>query len=107
MRHISRSSSRTTLTPTRSRMYTDAHAKIRDDPVFKAPEKKNITHDRDGDACKRKGIAKKDGRKVTSSDGTEHVRFVKLTLEKRRAKVAAKIAAAQAKLLADAEDDDE
>lgn len=87
-------------------MYSDAHGKIREDPEFKAVEKKNITHERDGEETQRKGTTKKTGNKITSSDGTEHVRFVKLTLEKRRAKVAAKIAAAQAKLLAAAEDDD-
>lgn len=86
-------------------MYTEAHSKIREDPDFKPAEKKNITHDRDGDERMRRGQVRKSGNKVTSSDGTEHTRFVKIGLEKRRAKVAAKIAAAQAKLLADAEEE--
>merc|ERR1719378_352682 len=45
-------------------MYTEAHSKIREDPDGKAAEKKSITHERDG-------------KKITSSDGTEHVRYVK------------------------------
>jgi len=69
-------------------MYSDAHAKIRADPSFTPAEKKGIKHEREGT-------------RITSSDGTEHVRFTKIGLEKRRAKVAAKIAAAQAKLMAD------
>lgn len=73
-------------------MYTEAHSKIREDPSFTPGEKKSITHEQEG-------------KKITSSDGTEHIRFRKIGLEKRRAKVAAKIAAAQAKLLADAEEE--
>jgi len=69
-------------------MYSEAHEKIKEDPELEPTEKKSVTHDRKGN-------------KVTSSDGTEHVRQVKLTLKQRRAKVAAKIAAAQAKMLAD------
>lgn len=74
-------------------MYTDAHSKIREDPKFSPVAKKDITHSRDGN-------------KITSSDGTDHVRFAKIGLEKRRAKVAAKIAAAQAKLLAQAAEEE-
>jgi len=73
-------------------MYTEAHEKIREDPEYTAAEKKGITHTREEE-------------QVTSSDGTEHVRSKKITLEQRRAKVAEKIAAAQAKLME--EDDDE
>merc|ERR1711920_743862 len=73
-------------------MYTDAHEKIKEDPEYEPAEKKGITHQRDGE-------------QITSSDGTEHTRSKKITLEQRRAKVAEKIAAAQAKLMA--EDDDE
>jgi len=73
-------------------MYTEAHEKIRENPEREAAEKKNVTHERQGNS------------KVVSSDGTEHARSKKIGLEKRRAKVAAKIAAAQAKLL---EGDDE
>jgi len=72
-------------------MYTEAHEKIKEDPEPEASEKKGITHTRDEET-------------INSSDGTEHVRSTKLTLEQRRAKVAEKIAAAQAKLM---EEDDE
>mmetsp|Transcript_86921 Transcript_86921/g.210873 ORF Transcript_86921/g.210873 Transcript_86921/m.210873 type:complete len:315 (-) Transcript_86921:104-1048(-) len=68
-------------------MYTEAHEKIREDPNPEPSEKKDITHEHKGN-------------KVTSSDGTEHTRTVKLSLKQRRAKVQAKIAAAQAKMLA-------
>merc|ERR1719188_2783560 len=68
-------------------MYSEAHDKIKEDPDPEQKEKKDITHTHKGN-------------KVTSSDGTEHVRTVKLTLKQRRAKVAAKIAAAQAKMMA-------
>jgi len=76
-------------------MYTEAHSKIREDPEHELAEKKGITH------------TKGEDNQFTSSDGTEHVRSKKITLEQRRAKVAAKIAAAQAKLLAADEDEDE
>jgi len=69
-------------------MYTEAYAKIREDPEFVPAEKKGVTHTRKGNT-------------VTSSDGTEHVRSVKLTLKQRRTKVQQKIAAAQAKMMAD------
>merc|ERR1712187_201741 len=58
-----------------------------EDMYTEESEKKDITHERDGE-------------KITSSDGTEHVRTIKLTLKQRRDKVAAKIQAAQAKMLA-------
>jgi large subunit ribosomal protein L5e len=67
-------------------MYTEAIEKIKEDPDGEETEKKDVTHERDGS-------------KVTSSDGTEHVRTIKLTLKQRREKVAAKIAAAQAKMM--------
>merc|ERR1719145_31315 len=75
-------------------MYSDAHEKIKEDPEFEPKEKKNITHTRGEDG------------QITSSDGSEHVRSKKITLEQRRAKVAEKIAAAQAKLMEDDEDDE-
>merc|ERR1712066_1019301 len=71
-------------------MYTEAMEKIKEDPDGEKAEKKDISHERKGN-------------KITSSDGTEHVRSMKLTLKQRRAKVAAKIAAAQAKMLAGAD----
>jgi len=67
-------------------MYSGAHEKIREDPSFEPTEKKDIT------------IEKK-GNHVKPSDGKEYVRSVKLTLRQRRAKVQAKIAAAQAKMM--------
>jgi len=73
-------------------MYTEAHSKIRADPSFSAADKKNVSYS-------------KDGNKMMGSDGTEHVRSKKIGLEARRAKVAKKIAAAQAKMMED--DDDE
>ena len=64
-------------------MYTKAHEKIREDPSGEPAEKKGISYERDGDTMK-------------ASDGTEHTRCHKISLEQRREKVAAKIAAAQA-----------
>jgi len=72
-------------------MYTDAHEKIREDPDHEPAEKKDITHERDGE-------------QIISSDGTQHVRSSKITLEQRRAKVAAKIQRAQERMME--EDDD-
>jgi len=69
-------------------MYTDALDKIKENPEHEPAEKKEITHT-------------KKGNHVTSSDGSEHVRTVKLSLKQRRAKVAAKIAHAQEKMLAE------
>jgi len=68
-------------------MYTEAHEKIKEDPDFE-PKERTITH-------------KRQGNKITSSDGTEHVRTMKLSLKQRKEKVAAKIAAAQAKMMAE------
>merc|ERR1711865_882122 len=73
-------------------MYTEAHSKIRADPSFSAGDKKSVTYTRAGN-------------KFTGSDGTDHVRSKKIGLEARRAKVAKKIAAAQAAMMED--DDDE
>jgi len=69
-------------------MYTEAFTKIREDPDHKPQEKKDLKHERKGNT-------------VNTSDGTEHVRSVKLTLKQRRAKVAQKIAAAQAKMMSE------
>jgi len=74
-------------------MYGNAHKKIREDPTYSPAEKKSITHEREGS-------------RITSSDGTEHARFKKIGLEKRRAKVAAKIQAAQAKMMEGMDDDE-
>jgi len=75
-------------------MYTDAHSKIRENPDFKPAENKGIKWERKGN-------------KVTSSDGKDVVRSAKLSLKQRREKVRQKIAAAQAKMLAAADDDEE
>merc|ERR1740117_1278112 len=68
-------------------MYTDAHSKIRENPDAKPAAKKGIKWERKGN-------------KVTSSDGKDVTRSTKLTLKQRREKVATKIAAAQAKMMA-------
>merc|ERR1719145_134764 len=75
-------------------MYSEAHEKIKEDPEFEPKEKREITHTRGENGL------------ITSSNGSEHVRHKKITLEQRRAKVAEKIAAAQAKLMEDDEDDE-
>jgi len=67
-------------------MYTEAHEKIRADPTGEPAEKKDLTYERDDETVK-------------ASDGTEHVRSNKITLTQRKEKVAAKIAAAQAKMM--------
>merc|ERR1712086_228892 len=74
-------------------MYTAAHSKIRENPDFKPAKKMGITWARKGNHVK-------------SSDGKDVVRSCKLTMKQRHAKVAVKIAAAQAKMLAEADDDE-
>jgi len=64
-------------------MYTEAFDKIKEDPEYEPTEKKGVTYTRG------------EGGQMTASDGTEHIRHKKLTLERRREKVAAKIAKAQ------------
>jgi len=73
-------------------MYASAHKKIRDDPSKKPKAKKNLTHTRKGNS-------------INASDGTHHIRSIKLTLAQRREKVQAKITAAQQRMLAEAEAD--
>lgn len=73
-------------------MYSGAHEKIREEPEFQGAEKKGITWERKGNT-------------VTASDGTENSRSIKLSLKQRREKVRQKIAAAQAKMMADADDE--
>jgi len=68
--------------------YAEAHKKIREDPDFKPAAKKGIKWERKGN-------------KVTSSDGKDVTRSVKLSLKQRREKVRTKIAAAQAKMAAE------
>lgn len=68
-------------------MYTEAHKKIRENPDFSPKAKKNISWSRKGN-------------KVTSSDGKDVTRSMKLSLKQRKEKVSQKIAAATAKLAA-------
>merc|ERR1711865_848452 len=72
-------------------MYGEAHKKIREDPDFQPVTKKGIKWERKGN-------------KVTSSDGKDVNRSIKLSLKQRREKVRQKIEAAQAKMAA--EDDE-
>jgi len=69
-------------------MMTNAHKKIKANPEYEPAADKGITHDHKGNH-------------VNSSDGTSHNRSVKLTLKQRRAKVAAKISAAQQRMAAE------
>merc|ERR1712070_848478 len=71
-------------------MYAEAHKKIRADASATPAEKKGITHE----------VNKEEG-KVTSSDGTEHVRDRKITLQQRKEKVEAKKQAAYEKMMAE------
>jgi large subunit ribosomal protein L5e len=74
-------------------MYASAHTKIREDPTYTPKEKKGITWTRE------------DEEDVKPSDGSATVtRNKKLTLKARKAKVAAKIKAAQERMLAEAEE---
>merc|ERR1719440_1035249 len=63
-------------------MYTDEHAKIKENPDFEPAEKKQITWERQGNT-------------VTPSEGTAVNRSVKLSLKQRREKVRVKIQAAK------------
>jgi len=72
-------------------MYGAAHKKIRENPDFQPVAKTGIKWERKGN-------------KVTSSDGKDVNRSVKLSLKQRREKVRQKIEAAQAKMAA--EDDE-
>merc|ERR1712151_339093 len=58
-------------------MYSEAHDKIRENPDGETKEKKSITYTR------------REGNQVVASDGTDHTRCTKITLEQRRAKVQA------------------
>lgn len=71
-------------------MYKQCHAKIRENPDRKSAGKKGVTWVRKGN-------------KVTSSNGTEVNRSIKLSLKQRRAKVQMKIEAAKARVMADDE----
>jgi len=68
-------------------MYSNAHAKIREDPVGKKKESKKPGNTRDGDEI--------------TCNGKTYTRSKKIGLERRREKVAEKIKAAQEKMLED------
>jgi len=70
-------------------MYEEAHGKIRENPDFEPKERDAVTYTRGENG------------QTTASDGTEHTRNIKLTLKERREKVAAKIAAAQERMMAE------
>lgn len=74
-------------------MYKECHAAIREDPKFTKKAPSGITN-------------KRDGNKITTSKGTEYVRKAKLSHQQRKARVAQKMAAAGARLLAEAEEDE-
>jgi large subunit ribosomal protein L5e len=73
-------------------MYTAGHAKIRENPDYEPTAKKGTKWERKGN--------------TVTGDGKDVVRSVKLSLKQRKQKVAIKIQAAQAKMLAGAEDDE-
>jgi len=73
-------------------MYASAHKKIRENPDFKPATKKGIKWERKGNHVK-------------SSDGKDVVRSTRLSLKQRKEKVRQKIAAAQAKMMADGDDE--
>lgn len=67
-------------------MYTEAHEKIREDPTGEPAEKKDVTFTRKIESDPAECV-------MAASDGTEHVRSIKLTLAQRREKVQEKIRA--------------
>merc|ERR1711953_1516637 len=71
-------------------MYTEAHGKIKENPDHEPSEKKGTKWERKGN--------------TVTGDGKDVTRSVKLSLKQRKEKVALKIQAAQAKMLA-ADDD--
>jgi large subunit ribosomal protein L5e len=73
-------------------MYTEAHGKIRENPDYEPTSKKATTWERKGN--------------TVTGDGKDVTRSVKLSLKQRKQKVAIKIQAAQAKMLAAADDDE-
>jgi len=75
-------------------MYTEAHAAIRENPSFTKKEHSGITNRRNGN-------------KITTSNGTEYVRKVKISKKEKMNRVAQKIANAQAKMQAAAEGEEE
>merc|ERR1719453_439456 len=70
-------------------MYSEAHEKIRADPAPKAVKKKGLK------------ATRVDQQTIKMSDNTQHARSTKISLEERKGKVLAKIAAAQERQMAD------
>merc|ERR1712094_66629 len=75
-------------------MYSDAHAKIKEDPEFTPKDSKDVENKRIGNS-------------IITPDGKKYQRNVKLTLKQRKEKVRQKIATAQKKALAAAAADDD
>jgi len=79
-------------------MYKECHSKIKEDPVFKKAEKRDITH-------------KVEGNKVTPSEGDSYTRQRKMSYKQKKDSVKQKIQSAQARMMAamqgDDDDDDE
>eukprot|EP00450_Noctiluca_scintillans_P007135 CAMPEP_0194488484 /NCGR_PEP_ID=MMETSP0253-20130528/8391_1 /TAXON_ID=2966 /ORGANISM="Noctiluca scintillans" /LENGTH=313 /DNA_ID=CAMNT_0039328859 /DNA_START=46 /DNA_END=987 /DNA_ORIENTATION=- len=69
-------------------LYKEAAGKIREDPDFEKAAKKDVK------------VTREQG-KITDTEGGSYIRDLKLTLEQRKEKVAAKIAAAQARAMSD------
>jgi len=80
-------------------MYKECHTKIRENPVFEKAAAKTVKHEVLGNNTKT----------TVDGDENEYVRQRRLSKEQRKGRVAQKIAAAQRKMLAamEAEDDDE
>jgi large subunit ribosomal protein L5e len=72
-------------------MYTEAHAKIKENPDAEPSDKKGSTWERSGNTVK-------------NSEGTEVTRCIKLSMKQRKEKVRLKIQAAQQKMLAEADE---
>merc|ERR1712228_832782 len=78
-------------------MYKECHKAIRENPTYEHAEKKNIVNTRQGDTIV-----------VTNGDHkTTYTRKQKKSHKQRKARVAQKLSAARAKLLADAEEEEE
>ena len=74
-------------------MYKECHSAIRADPKFTKKAHSGI-------------VNKRDGNKITTSKGTEYVRKQKLSHQQRKGRVAQKMAAAGARLMAEAEEEE-
>lgn len=75
-------------------LYKECHAKIRAEPKFVKKEHSGI-------------INKRQGNKITTSNGTTYTRLQKMSKEQRKSRVAQKLEAVRSKLLAEAGEDDE